>query len=94
MTVAREHQIHLESTPYYHCISRYVRCAFVCGKDKYSGKCHEHCRQWIVDKIKQLSTVFAIDICAYAVMSNHYHFVFQNCETGVSHSFLERIHNS
>jgi len=75
MTISRKHQIHIHSTPYYHCVSRCVRRAYLCGQDLYSGKCYEHRRQWIVDKIKQLSTVFAIDICAYAVMSNHYHLV-------------------
>jgi len=55
-----------------------IRCvlrAFLCGQDPYSGKNYEHRRQWIVDKIKSLSDVFAIDICAYAIMSNHYHLV-------------------
>jgi len=28
-----------------------------------------------VDKLAELADVFSIDICAYAVMSNHYHLV-------------------
>ena len=91
MTVAREHQIHIESTPYYHCVSRCVRRAFLCGKDQYSGKCFEHRRQWIVDKVKQLNSVFAIDICAYAVMSNHYHLVLHVNELNASAWSMDEV---
>jgi REP element-mobilizing transposase RayT len=75
MTLARKYLISPEDTPYYHVMSRCVRRAFLCGKDKYSGNCYEHRRQPIVDRIKFLAGVFKIDVCSYAIMSNHYHLV-------------------
>ena len=75
MTQARERLIDIQATPYYHVINRCVRRAYLCGEDPYSGNNYAHRRQWIADKIKTLSEVFAIDICAYGIMSNHYHLV-------------------
>ena len=71
MTRARRELISLESTPYYHCVSRCVRRTFLCGEDRYTQKNYDHRRQWIVDRLKQLTGVFAIKIAAYCVMSNH-----------------------
>ena len=72
MPKPRYSQISLEATAYNHCVSRCVRRAFLCGTDLITGQCYEHRRQWIEDKILELGAIFALDICAYAVMSNHY----------------------
>ncbi len=79
MSRPREELISLAQTPYYHITSRCVRRAFLCGVDHYSGQSYEHRRQWVVDRIRLLSSLFAIDVCAYAVLSNHYHLVLKVC---------------
>ncbi|SHO57715.1 transposase [Vibrio quintilis] len=75
MTLPRSQQVDLAMTPYYHCVSRCVRRSYLCGQDALSGRSYEHRRQWVQNRIHELAGIFCIDICAYAVMSNHYHLV-------------------
>jgi len=77
MIIARENLIDLSRTPYYHCINRCVRRAWLCRDDPLTGKNYDGRKQSIVDRMKFLTTDFGIELCAYAVMSNHYHVVLQ-----------------
>jgi REP element-mobilizing transposase RayT len=67
MTVARSQLVDVSVTRYYHCISRCVRRAFLCGEG------FEHRKQWIEDRLETLARCFAVSVCGFAVMDNHLH---------------------
>ncbi len=75
MTRPRSALISLADTPRYRVVNRCVRRAFLCGHDAATGSNFDHHRGWIETRIRELASVFTIDVAAYAVMSNHYHAV-------------------
>ncbi|MEZ6104496.1 MAG: hypothetical protein R3E01_36630 [Pirellulaceae bacterium] len=62
----------------YHCYSRCVRRAMLCGVDPVTKKDDSYRRDWIVDFMKQLAQLFAINIAFHAETANHLHNVVRN----------------
>jgi REP element-mobilizing transposase RayT len=75
MTYARKTLVSLNDTPYYHVVARCVRRAWLWGFDEYAGRDYSHRKTWVLERLAELTSIFTIEICAYAVLSNHYHLV-------------------
>jgi len=75
MPQARKRLVSTEVTPFYHVTSRCVRRHFLCGRDPLTGKDYSARKQAIQDRLALLADVFAVDVCAYTILSNHYHLV-------------------
>jgi hypothetical protein len=73
MTSPRSDVVIPDQSHYYHCVSRCVRRAFLCGEDRYSGMNYDHRREWVQSRMFFLVNIFAIELVSYAVMSNHCH---------------------
>ena len=67
MPIPRSKVVDESVTPWYHCISRCVRRAFLCGE----GVTHR--KDWIERRLEELASLFAIDCGGFAIMDNHLH---------------------
>src|SRR5258705_2794614 len=67
MSTPRSQLVDESVTPWYHCVSRCVRRARLCGGD------HAHRKDWIVARLRELVEIFAIHCGGFAVMDNHLH---------------------
>ena len=75
MTYARAHLVDPDTDGFYHCTTRCVRRGWLCGVDPVSGNSYEHRKDWVESRILKLAEIFTLNLCSYAVMSNHYHVV-------------------
>ena len=72
-----------------HVVSRCVRQAFLCGEDRHTGRCYEHRREWIRERLELQASVFAIDCLTFTVMHNHIHLVLRS-RPDVSQTWTDR----
>jgi REP element-mobilizing transposase RayT len=63
----RRQLVDVSVTRYYHCISRCVRRAFLCGE----GVTHR--KAWIEARLEVLAKHFAVSVCGFAILDNHLH---------------------
>jgi putative transposase len=46
--------------------------------DSYTGRYYSHRKAWGLDRLRQLTGLFGIEVCSYAVMSNNLYVVLRN----------------
>ncbi len=59
----------------FHTYTRCVRRAYLCGEDPLTGNNFDHRKAWIQQRLEELSSTMAVEVCGFAVMSNHLHAV-------------------
>ncbi len=67
MTTARKELVDVAVTPWYHCISRCVRSAFLMGDGAVDRKL------WIEERLQLLAMNFSISVGGFAALDNHLH---------------------
>ncbi len=67
MTMARAHLVDPAVTRWYHCITRFVRRAFLLGEGTHDRKA------WIENRLQELAQVFSIAVAGFSVLDNHLH---------------------
>ncbi len=73
MTVARSQLVDVAVTPWYHVISSTVRGAWLLREGEEDRK------QWVEDRLEELSQIFAIEIAGFAVLDSHLHVLVRLC---------------
>jgi REP element-mobilizing transposase RayT len=77
MTLPRGSILKAHPDGVFHCMSRCVRRAYLCGYDRSTGVSYAHRRHWIEARLELIASSFAVSIHAYSIMENHFHVVLQ-----------------
>ncbi|WP_196140887.1 transposase [Aliikangiella sp. G2MR2-5] len=91
MAIPRKYLVDSESVGFYHCISRCVRRAYLCGDDPVSGRNCDHRKVWLEKRMLELADIFCVSLYAYAIMDNHYHLVLKVAPKGAEKLTDEQV---
>jgi len=58
-----------------HTYARCVRRAHLYGYDALTNRDFSHRKTWLLKRLRFLATIFSVEVCAYAILHNHYHLV-------------------
>ena len=75
MATPRSRLIDSQLALHYHIVSRCVRRSWLCDRDPYTGKNYNHRKAWLTSRLFHLARYFAVEVDAFAIMSNHFHLV-------------------
>ena len=75
MATPRSQLVDGQTPLHYHIVSRCVRRSWLCDRDRYSVKDYNHRKVWLKSRLFHLAKYFAIEVEAFAIMSNHFHLV-------------------
>ena len=75
MTTPRSQLVDQQIALHYHLVSRCVRRSWLCGRDPFSRKNYNHRKAWLESRLFHLGQYFAVEVDAFAIMSNHFHLV-------------------
>ena len=67
-TYARRQIVVEDQVGVYHCIARCVRRAFLCGVDPYTRRDYSHRKEWILERMRELAGLFAVEVCDYVML--------------------------
>jgi hypothetical protein len=58
-----------------HTFTRCVRRAHLYGFDALTNRDFSHRKAWMITRLRFLATLFAVEVCAYSILHNHYHLI-------------------
>ena len=85
MAVPRSKTVDESVSGLYHCLSRCVRRGYLLAPGPDGAVADDRRRDWMVERLRLLTSAFAVDCVSLAVMSNHFHVLLRTLPEVVDH---------